>query len=67
MLDGLAEQTGRASAEMINEKIASMSCKAAVKGNHKMSFKEAQALIDELMSLKKIHIIVPMEDLRLYQ
>ena len=52
MLDGLAEQTGRASAEMINEKIASMSCKAAVKGNHKMSFKEAQALIDELMSLK---------------
>lgn len=52
MLDGLAEQTGRASVEMINEKIASMSCKAAVKGNHKMSFKEAQALIDELMSLE---------------
>lgn len=52
MLDGLAEQTGRASAEMINEKIASMSCKAAVKGNHRMSSKEAQALIDELMSLE---------------
>lgn len=52
MLDGLAEQTGRVQAEMINEKIASMSCKAAVKGNHRMSALEAEALIDELLSLE---------------
>ena len=37
---------------MINEKIASMSCKAAVKGNHRMSEKEAEALIDELLTLE---------------
>lgn len=52
MLDGLAEQTGRVQAEMINEKIASMSCKAAVKGNHRMSALEAEALIGELLSLE---------------
>ena len=33
------------------EKVASMSCKAAVKGNHRMSTKEAHALIDELLTL----------------
>lgn len=52
MLDGLAEQTGRVQAEMINEKIASMSCKAAVKGNHRISALEAEALIGELLSLE---------------
>lgn len=51
MLDGLASQTGRADAEIINEKIASMSCKAAVKGNHRMSYQEVEALIDELLKL----------------
>lgn len=52
MLDGMAEQPGRVQAEMINEKIASMSCKAAVKGNHQMSAAEADALIDELLRLE---------------
>ena len=28
-----------------------MSCKAAVKGNHRLSEKEAEALIDELLTL----------------
>ena len=42
----------RVSEDMINEKIASMSCKAAVKGNHRMSEKEAEALIDELLTLE---------------
>lgn len=51
MLDGLSSQTGRADAEIINEKIASMSCKAAVKGNHRMSYIEVEALIDELLKL----------------
>lgn len=52
MLDGLAEQTGRVRPELINEKIASMSCKAAVKGNHRMSAAEADALIEELLGLE---------------
>ncbi|MDY3918950.1 MAG: DNA mismatch repair endonuclease MutL [Candidatus Limivivens sp.] len=52
MLDSLSEQTGRTSADLINEKIASMSCKAAVKGNHSMSEAEVHALIDELLTLE---------------
>ena len=39
-------------ADIIAEKLASMSCKAAVKGNHAMSREEAQALIDELLTLE---------------
>ncbi len=52
MLDSLASQSGRASAMSMDEKIASMSCKAAVKGNHRMSFQEAEALIGELLTLE---------------
>ena len=52
MLDRLGEQTGRMKAEVINEKIASMSCKAAVKGNHKMTAMEAESLIAELLTLE---------------
>lgn len=52
MLDSLGEQTGRMKAEVINEKIASMSCKAAVKGNHKMTAMEAENLIAELLTLE---------------
>ena len=35
----------------MREKIASMSCKAAVKGNNRLSAREAQKLIDELLML----------------
>lgn len=51
MLDSLDKDTGRVSEDLINAKIASMSCKAAVKGNHRLSEKEAEALIDELLTL----------------
>ena len=51
MLDSLDKDTGRVSEDLINEKIASMSCKAAVKGNHRLSEKEAEALINELLTL----------------
>ncbi len=51
MLDGLAMQTDMLKGDMIDEKIASMSCKAAVKGNTKMSAAEIHALIDELLTL----------------
>lgn len=52
LLDGLNDVSERASAEIICEKIASMSCKAAVKGNRKMSGAEADALIGELLELE---------------
>lgn len=51
ILDGLVEQSGKETPESILEKVASMSCKAAVKGNHRMSTAEAHALIDELLTL----------------
>jgi len=54
VLDGLADGMKGAyfgSIRVIEEKIASMSCKAAVKGNNRMSFAEAEALIDELLTL----------------
>ncbi|MGN0361985.1 MAG: DNA mismatch repair endonuclease MutL [Bilifractor sp.] len=51
ILDQLSE-IGDVSPDSIPERIASMSCKAAVKGNHLMSQKEAEALIDELLTLE---------------
>ncbi|MCC6095104.1 MAG: DNA mismatch repair endonuclease MutL [Eubacterium sp.] len=51
ILDQLSE-IGEVSPDSIPERIASMSCKAAVKGNHLMSLKEAEALIDELLTLE---------------
>lgn len=52
MLDGLTDISERASDQAIREKIASMSCKAAVKGNHRLSVQEADALIGELLTLE---------------
>lgn len=51
ILDGLSTETGMTTADTIYYKIASMSCKAAVKGNNRLSLSEAQALIDELLTL----------------
>ena len=51
LLDSLSEDFSRESDEMILEKLASMSCKAAVKGGDRLSVKEAEALIDELLTL----------------
>ena len=53
MLDSLSDEiTRNQSPDLIDEKIASMSCKAAVKGNHSMSPQEADKLIDELLTLE---------------
>ncbi|MFR8548867.1 MAG: DNA mismatch repair endonuclease MutL [Lachnospiraceae bacterium] len=52
MLDGLTDLSEKASAEAVLEKIASMSCKAAVKGNSRLSVQEADALIGELLTLE---------------
>lgn len=51
VLDQLGEGTGFGGIRVIEEKIASMSCKAAVKGNNLLSLPEAEALIDELLTL----------------
>lgn len=48
MIDNLCDDR-KSDLEIITEKIASMSCKAAVKGNNKLSFEEAKQLIGELM------------------
>lgn len=52
MIDSLSEEiyTGLSS-QIIDEKIASMSCKAAVKGKMRLSAQEVDALIGELLKL----------------
>lgn len=52
VLDQLGEGRSFGSIRVIEEKIASMACKAAVKGNHLLSPAEAEALIDELLALE---------------
>lgn len=53
MLDSLSDEISRnASSTLIDEKIASMSCKAAVKGNMRLSATEVDTLIGELLNLE---------------
>ena len=52
LLDGLSEISKEEDSDLVKEKIASMSCKAAVKGNHFMTEREAKALIEELLELE---------------
>ncbi|MGF7009997.1 DNA mismatch repair protein MutL [Lachnospiraceae bacterium PF1-22] len=52
MLDELSEEFNRrTTTSLIDEKIASISCKAAVKGNMQLNEKEMRELIDELLEL----------------
>ena len=51
MLDDFSNATCRQTPDIITEKVASMSCKAAVKGNDKLTLPEINELIDELLSL----------------
>lgn len=51
VLDQLAEGGSFGNIRVVEEKIASMSCKAAVKGNNLLSVAEAEVLIDELLTL----------------
>ena len=50
-LDELSEGGVFGAPEVIRHKIASMSCKAAVKGNQRLEFAEVEKLIDELLTL----------------
>ncbi len=52
ILDELMEVGPRTAIKVVEEKIASMACKAAVKGNNRLSFQEAEKLIDELLTLE---------------
>lgn len=57
ILDNLLEEEAKLTrnvdqiSEQVNDRIATMACKAAVKGNNKMSIAEVEALLDELLTL----------------
>ena len=51
MLDSLSTDTGKQSIENLTARVATMACKAAVKGNTRLSVQEADALISELLTL----------------
>ena len=52
ILDELSEYPMKGSPEVVLNKLASMACKAAVKGNNRLSTEEAESLIDELLTLE---------------
>ncbi|RKI39813.1 DNA mismatch repair endonuclease MutL [bacterium D16-51] len=53
VIDTLTEEAGRVrKPEILLDKIASMSCKAAVKGNQKLPAEQMQELLKELMALE---------------
>ena len=51
ILDDMSGAGVKITPDSIKDRIATMSCKAAVKGNNKLSYAEARELIDELMEL----------------
>ena len=52
MLDNLGADGTKDAFELFTARLATMACKAAVKGNHAMSPQEADKLIDELLTLE---------------
>ena len=52
LLDSLTPASASSGPEAIYHQMATMACKAAVKGNTTLSFKEADALIEELLGLE---------------
>lgn len=52
MLDHLAGEGEKDAFSLFASRLATMACKAAVKGNHQMSRQEADKLIDELLTLE---------------
>ena len=52
MLDNLASEKDKDPLGIFASRLATMACKAAVKGNHRMSDREANTLIDELLTLE---------------
>ncbi|EOS33569.1 DNA mismatch repair protein MutL [Lachnospiraceae bacterium A4] len=52
ILTQMSESPVRGVPQIIREKIASMACKAAVKGNNSMTYEEADKLIEQLLELE---------------
>ncbi len=51
LLDELSQERLSKDISSVNDRIATMACKSAVKGNNRLSRQEAQVLIDELLTL----------------
>lgn len=51
VLDGLENENTKQVSELLTGKIATAACKAAVKGNNRLSFEEADQLIGQLLGL----------------
>lgn len=52
MIDGLSQDGSAHNPDILYERVASMSCKAAVKGGNRLSAAEANELIDQLLNLE---------------
>ena len=52
MLDHLENDNSKDTLEIFASRLATMACKAAVKGNNRLSMEEAEKLLDELMTLE---------------
>ena len=44
-------EAGKAGMNLLADRVATASCKAAVKGNNRLSFAEAEHLLEELLTL----------------
>ncbi|MBQ5951791.1 MAG: DNA mismatch repair endonuclease MutL [Lachnospiraceae bacterium] len=53
MIDSLADGSGPQAPEVLLDKIASMSCKAAVKGNMRLSAAEMENLLDQMLAAEQ--------------
>lgn len=53
MLDSLLADHNRIKPELLLDHCATMACKAAVKGNHSMSYAEAKELIEQMLQMEQ--------------
>lgn len=53
MLDGMMNDNGNHDPELVLDHCATMACKAAVKGNHTMSYSEAKQLIGQMLQAEE--------------
>ncbi len=52
MIDECMEFKGKTTSDLILHKVATMSCKAAIKGNNKISLPEVKQLLDDLLEIE---------------
>lgn len=52
MIDELTQNAGKSGIDLLAQRVASASCKAAVKGRKRLSFAEAEHLLTELLTLE---------------